>query len=171
MTRKTGALLLETGERLANDIVRHLQPYCSRIEIAGSIRRRENKVNDIDIVMIPKPSEAWELYSLLRQWGANTSTATKIMNFRYGIATVDLYVTTNEDWATTLLIRTGSKEHNIKLCQLARTKSMILHADGSGLFTLEAQGCEGVEARVAGETEESIFHALGLAYLQPHERR
>ena len=47
---------------------------------------------------------------------------------------------------------------------------MKLHADGSGLFRIEAQGCEGIEVRIAGDTEESIFQALGVPYKEPWER-
>jgi len=75
---------------------------------------------------------------------------------------LDVYIATPEIWATLLLIRTGSKEHNIYLCTRARQKGMKLHADGSGLFrALE---------RVAGDTEESIFKTLGLDYVIPERR-
>jgi DNA polymerase/3'-5' exonuclease PolX len=47
---------------------------------------------------------------------------------------------------------------------------MKLHAGGSGLFRIEAQGCEGVEVRIAGDTEESVFEALEIPYKQPWER-
>lgn len=80
----------------------------------------------------------------------------------------DIYVARPETWATLLLIRTGSAKHNIILCKLARQKSMVLHADGSGLFHLV--DCEGRESRAAGDTEESIFLALGLKFRRPDER-
>jgi DNA polymerase/3'-5' exonuclease PolX len=47
---------------------------------------------------------------------------------------------------------------------------MVLHADGSGLFRIEAQGCEGVEVRIAGDSESSIFEKLGLPYVAPEGR-
>jgi DNA polymerase/3'-5' exonuclease PolX len=47
---------------------------------------------------------------------------------------------------------------------------MKLHADGSGLFRIEAQGCEGVEVRIAGDSEESIFEKLELPYEEPEKR-
>ena len=52
---------------------------------------------------------------------------------------LDIYVATPETWATLLLIRTGSRAHNIKLCARARAMGMRLHADGSGLFRLQAK--------------------------------
>ena len=40
--------------RLANNLVKSLKPYCKRIEIAGSIRRKVKKPVDIDLIVIPK---------------------------------------------------------------------------------------------------------------------
>ncbi|MBA7669483.1 hypothetical protein ES703_77614 [subsurface metagenome] len=68
-----------------------------------------------------------------------------------------------ETWATLLLIRTGSKESNIRLATLAQKKGWRLKANGEGLFN-EGQ-------RIAGDTEESIYEALELPYQRPEERR
>jgi len=76
---------------------------------------------------------------------------------------VDLYLCTPETWATTLLIRTGSAEHNIWLCNRARLRRGNLHADGSGL---ELPGEYDVHRQVRGtrrivpKNEAEIFHAL-----------
>ncbi|PZR96601.1 MAG: hypothetical protein DLM69_10695 [Candidatus Chloroheliales bacterium] len=66
-------------------------------------------------------------------------------------------------WATTLLIRTGSKERDILLTTTARRRGWKLHANGEGLFNQRGEW-------VAGDTEESIFAALGIAYREPHQR-
>jgi DNA polymerase/3'-5' exonuclease PolX len=39
---------------IANDILQTLQPHCSIINIAGSVRRRKQEVGDIELVLIPK---------------------------------------------------------------------------------------------------------------------
>ena len=77
-------------------------------------------------------------------------------------AQVDIYFATSSSWGTLLLIRTGSKEHNVFLARRARSLGMELKASGAGLFR------NGV--RIAGDTEESIFEALGLPYKEPEER-
>ena len=46
---------LEDAEELAGEIVEHIHPFCERVEIAGSIRRKKSEVRDIDLVLIPKP--------------------------------------------------------------------------------------------------------------------
>lgn len=44
----------EVVTHLSNKIVDYLKPFCSKIEVAGSIRRKEKNPVDIDIVLIPK---------------------------------------------------------------------------------------------------------------------
>ncbi len=38
---------------IAARLVEHLQPYCERVEIAGSVRRKRPEVKDIEIVALP----------------------------------------------------------------------------------------------------------------------
>jgi DNA polymerase (family 10) len=162
---------LSQANKIALEIEEQLRPWCSNIAIAGSIRRKKDWVRDIDMVAIP--SNQGRFLTVLQSLGRIKMGGGKIirvgMGFSKGID-LDMYVATPETWATLLLIRTGSTNHNIKLCRLARSKNMVLHADGSGLFKLEAQGCEGVEVRIAGDTESSIFENLGLPYLAPEKR-
>lgn len=156
---------------IAEDIVEQLRPFCDRIAIAGSLRRKKSWVNDIDLVCIP--GNQGRFLSVLQQLGRIKMGGGKIirvdMKYTKGID-LDVYVATPDIWATLLLIRTGSAKHNIHLCKRAQSMGMKLHADGTGLFRIEAQGCEGVEVRIAGDTEESIFKELGLVYEAPDKR-
>ncbi len=45
---------LAEGEAIASALVADLEPYCARIQVAGSIRRRKEMVGDIEIVAIPR---------------------------------------------------------------------------------------------------------------------
>jgi len=47
-------LPLAQAKEIAQHIKTALSPYCDRIEIAGSIRRKKQKVGDVEIVCIPK---------------------------------------------------------------------------------------------------------------------
>ncbi len=152
---------LGKAQRIAAEVVKVLAPYCSRIEVAGSIRRRKPLVNDIDIVLIP--SDPWNLTGEIARLGAVTAHGAKIQRVQHQGAWIDLYMATPETWATLLLIRTGSKENNIRLCSLAKRKGWHLFADGSGLFNENG-------SRVAGDSEKSIYEALGLLYQDPWER-
>jgi len=155
---------LEVAQKIAAEVVKRISPYCQRIEVAGSIRRQKAIVRDIDIVLIP--SDAWnlegEVLALARPFKPKLS-GEKLKRFEYNGAQVDLYYATPETWATLLLIRTGSKENNIRLCSLAKKRGWHLAASGDGLFDKTGR-------RVAGNTEISIYNALGLPFQRPEER-
>jgi len=152
---------LKQSQALAQEIVDQLAPYCERIEVAGSIRRQRPFPRDIDIVFIPRSQG--KLASALQSLGESRLGGRKLEERVYKGVQVDIYFATPETWATLLLIRTGSKAHNIKLTTLAKKRGCHLYASGRGLFNEKGE-------RIAGDTEASFFEALGLPYAQPWER-
>jgi len=152
---------LEKAKTIANEVIKRLSPYCSRIEIAGSVRRQKPVVKDIDIVLIS--SDSWNLSHEVMGLGPSRVSGDKLKRISYNGVQVDLYYASQGTWATLLLIRTGSKENNIRLATLAKKRGWHLAANGDGLFNDKGQ-------RIAGDSEESIYQALGLPYQQPWER-
>ena len=154
---------LERAQRTAEAVVKRLSPYCKkeRIEVVGSVRRRKPQVNDIDFVLIP--NDLWNFHAELVKLGQLKMSGTKIMRVMVGSTQVDIYVADEITWATLLLIRTGSTENNIRLCSIAKKKGWHLAASGDGLF-------DETGLRIAGDTEESIYKALGVPWQEPEER-
>lgn len=151
---------LERAQRTAEAIIKRLSPFCSRIEVAGSIRRRKPQVNDIDFVLIP--NDLWNFHAELTKLGQLKMSGSKIMRLMVGNTQIDIYIADENTWGMTLLVRTGSEEHNIKLA--TRAKKMGLH------FSV-ARGIEDEKGMViAGQTEEEVFNALGLNYILPEGR-
>lgn len=153
---------LERAKAIANEVITRLAPVCLRVEVAGSIRRRRPFVRDIDIVLIP--TDLWDVSYGIKGLGPAVLSGDKLKRVNYKGVQVDLYFATPETWATLLLIRTGSKENNIRLCTLAKKRGWHLAANGDGLFNEEKE-------RIAGDSEESIYEALSLPYQEPWERR
>ena len=151
---------LKIAEPIAERVKTTLAPFCDRIEIAGSIRRKKPFVHDVDIVCIP--SNQGQFIYALQQLGKIKMGGQKLIRCEMPEIVLDVYVATPETWATLLLIRTGSTGHNIMLCSRAKRLGMKLHADGTGLFQSNN--------KIAGDTEESIFKALGLEYKTPDKR-
>lgn len=160
--------LLEATE-IAVELVGKLIPYCGKVEIAGSIRRGKGQVHDVDIVAIPNEDKIlaggfFNVQHLVASIaGGQPHGGDAYLACSYHQAPVDIYLAATSSWGTLLLIRTGSKEHNIKLCILARQKGWKLHASGEGLF-------DAYNRRIAGDTEEGIFEALGLPFIPPGQR-
>jgi DNA polymerase (family 10) len=183
-------LKLDSAVVLANRVLEALSPLCDRVEVAGSIRRQKPEVNDIDIVAIPDysdyripdpfnntvktmrldPTETWKKHipevlmkGPLKLLGHQFGQELMRFSFRDGFQ-VDIYRARPETWGVILLVRTGSKEHNVKLCSLARSKGWKLSAS-QGVVTQEGFG----EVK-ASKTEEEIFAALGLPFVEPKDR-
>jgi len=152
---------LKEADPIYFEVADMLKPHCEKVAIAGSVRRRCAVVNDIDIVAIPQMGTLRGVLPMLFE--EVVLNGNKLARFHYKGVQIDLYYATPETWATLLLIRTGSKQSNISLCSTAQAKGWKLHANGAGLFNENGE-------RVAGETEESIFRALGLRYREPWER-
>jgi DNA polymerase (family 10) len=162
--RDRSRMSLEYAESIGQEVIGVLQPYFERLEIAGSVRRQKEWVRDIDLVGIPRAA-TWLGFNnkLVAIADRVVRRGAKLATFEFKGNQVDLYYATEETWSTLLLIRTGSKENNIRLCTLARSKGWHLKANGDGLF-------DGTWGRIAGDTEESIYEALGLPYREPWER-
>ena len=152
---------LDQAQKIADEVVKRLSPFCKRIEVAGSIRRKKPLVRDIDLIIIL--SDPWNLHQAIMSLGQVTHQGGKIQRVLFNGIQIDIYFATTETWATLLLIRTGSKENNIRLCTHAKNMGWHLSASGDGLFDKSGN-------RIAGDTEESIFKALGLPYQNPEDR-
>lgn len=159
-------------EALALKIIGAMEPYCEKAEVAGSIRRRKEKVNDIDIVVQPKP-QSWvkAIKEIRRKFGAitekqGTKLATLYVPFEskegQGHVQVDLYRASKRTWGILLLIRTGSAKHNIYLASLALRRGYRL-AYSQGLLNEKGEV-------IASKTEREVFQELGLDYIQPEDR-
>ena len=153
---------LSQAEIIARQVVDHLAPFCQRVAVVGSIRRRKPFPRDIDILLIP--GNQGRLLVALQGLGTLKYGGQKAMQCSYQGEQVDVYFATPETWATLLLIRTGSAAHNVRLATRAKRRGWRLHADGRGLF-------DQIGRRLAGETEEAFFEALELPYAEPWERR
>ncbi|MDE1848864.1 MAG: hypothetical protein KGH55_02435 [Nanoarchaeota archaeon] len=147
---------------LANKIVKQLKPFCSRIEIAGSIRRKKKNPHDIDIVLIAKEDGKDKIKRLLEKEGRFLQGGNKEMFFRIEGIDLDLFFTVPDEWGATLMAYSGQKGSNIGLRLVAMRKGLKL--TNHGLFR-KSDG-----RRLAGKTERGIYESLGRPYKEPWER-
>jgi DNA polymerase (family 10) len=154
-------MLLKEAEQQAAAIVDRLKPNCKEILVVGSIRRKKPAPADIDILLIP--SEYLLLHAEILKLGESLVDGPLLTRVLHEGVQVDIYYATPETWGTLVLIRTGSAENNKRLCFLAKRKGLQLKANGEGLL-------DGTGKRLAGDSEEQIFSALGLHYMAPEQR-
>ena len=159
-------LALEDGMRIAHRFLEIAEPIVGikAFEIAGSIRRLRPVVHDVDIVFKPIVTEQPSRVQELRAF-CDRAPNVEVHNMPF-----DLYFSTPETFQTLLLIRTGSKENNIRLCQLAQRKGWKLSPDG--LFNASGRRVRWHCASGTSElqTEHDIYDALGVPWQEPWER-
>lgn len=161
---------LDVASKWAKAIVAELKPFCQRIEVAGSIRRRCAQVNDVDLVAIPSDVDA--LVARLRRkaamWtgGADIVSVTldsglQIDCFLAKPETRDLLDTEPSNWGSIMLCRTGSRFFNMAFAERCRMRGLHWNPQ-LGIFR------NGV--RMASVTEEDLFHWAGLKVVPPEKR-
>jgi DNA polymerase (family 10) len=134
------------------------------IAVAGSIRRGRETVGDIDLLVTSdQPRAVIEAFVTLPD-AANVlekgETKASIRH-RDGIQ-VDLRVVEPECFGAALVYFTGSKQHNIRLREMALRKGLKISE--YGVFR-ESSG-----KRTAGATEEEVYAAVGLPWIAPELR-
>ena len=150
--------LLSEALSIAEGMVAVLEktPECHRVEYAGSLRRMKETIGDIDLLATGSdPAEIMRTFGSLPEVARHlASGGTKAsVNVARGIQ-VDLRVVAPDEFGAAMQYFTGSKQHNVKVRELAIRKGMKLSE--YGLFTIKQN------ERVAAETEEEVYGALGM---------
>lgn len=189
MSKAAVSFGLFRAQRDAELVLERIRPHVVRAEVAGSIRRRRPSVHDIDLVVELDPSDPWvmrrieqDLGDMLVADGASEHWRFRVVKEGSSIVSfvsegktahtpgwvpfgpnLDLYLTSADLFATTLLIRTGSAGHNARLAQQAKVKWRKL-AVSQGVLDLKT-------GRVIPTlTEADVFAALDTPYVAPEAR-
>ncbi|MEW9529741.1 DNA polymerase/3'-5' exonuclease PolX [Microbispora sp. NPDC049125] len=129
-----------------------------RIAFAGSLRRMRETIGDIDILAVAPPGvmELFARQPYVTEVIAGGERKTSVRTDR-GLQ-VDLRVVPAESWGAAMVYFTGSKEHNVRIREMAVKKGWKLSE--YGLF-------DGDDRLIASETEEDVYAALGMEWVPP----
>lgn len=113
---------LGIAEQIAYKYAEKLLPYCDRLEIAGSIRRRKAEVGDIEIVVLPKTfvdlfgnENGYQDPMLAGVWVNKAGRRYKQYALPEGV-NLDLFIVLPPaQWGVILALRTGGAEFSRKL--------------------------------------------------------
>lgn len=164
--QQQGRVPLHIALAIAERIVAELRelPQVEQILPAGSLRRWKETVGDLDILVATRKSEPVmerfvklpEVQKVLAH-GTTKSSVLMANNLQ-----VDLRAVDPESFGAASQYFTGSKAHNIALRN--RALKLGLTINEYGVF------CEATGEKVAGETEESVYEAVGLIWIPPELR-
>jgi DNA polymerase (family 10) len=155
---------LATAVQYAEPLADYLRkiPGVDQVVVAGSYRRRRETVGDLDLVVTAKrPAEVmrrFTAYPEVKEVLAAGETRSSV-RLQCGLQ-VDLRVVPPESFGAALHYFTGSKAHNIAVRKLALARGLKLNEYGIFRGT----------RRVGGDTEESVFAAVGLPWIAPELR-
>lgn len=166
LARRSGRLPLGKAYPLAQEIIKTLKSVKGVVDAqpAGSLRRMRSTVGDLDILVAAKDSAAVmetfvNLKGVERVLGRGDTKSS--IEFFDGVR-AQVWVHPPEKFGTALQYATGSKDHNVKLRQIALDKGLSLSEHA--LTKTKGKG------EILCATEEEVYKTLGLQYVPPELR-
>lgn len=165
--RSAGRFLLNFTSGVVEELSAFLlsQPGVETVTPAGSFRRGRETVGDLDLLVTGPDAEA-VLHPFTRHprvhevlgMGANKASV------RFGLEglQVDVRALKPESYGAAMQYFTGSKEHNVHVRQRALKLGFTLNE--YGLYRVDDNSL------VAARTEEEVYRALNLDYIEPELR-
>jgi DNA polymerase (family 10) len=171
--RDSGRHLLAHTASLAAELVAYLREHAARAERdpsnrpefipVGSLRRGCETCGDVDILAVGGDRSLMDALiahpAVERVLGHGETKSSVLLSRGYQ---ADLRLVPRESRGAAMQYFTGSKAHNIALRDRALQRGLTLNE--YGLFRVDD------ESLVAGETEEDVYEALGLAWVEPELR-
>lgn len=148
-------------------ILRQL-PEVESADITGSYRRKKSTVKDLDILVAstdPAPVVGRFLsMGTLIESGDKKASIYSFFN-RQGMEPrrfrIDLMIVPPKSYGAALCHFTGSKEHNVRLRGIAKSRGITVSQNG----VYAADG-----SWLGGENEGDLYNVLGLEYVEPEDR-
>jgi DNA polymerase (family X) len=164
---RSGRFLLSFADNVARELTAYLGGLegIETITPAGSLRRGRETIGDLDL-LVTGPNAAAALdrvaaHPKVHEVLGRGPNKTSVKFGREGLQ-VDVRALEHASFGAAMQYFTGSKEHNVALRQ--RAIRMGLKLSEYGLFRAED------DVRIAGETEEEVYRALGLDWIPPELR-
>ncbi|MUV60457.1 DNA polymerase/3'-5' exonuclease PolX [Halobacterium sp. CBA1126] len=167
--------LLGDGRPIAEDVRAFLADLdeVDRVEVAGSTRRWRETIGDVDVLVASDAGEAvgealtaWDRADETLDLGP-TKTSVRANRLR-----VDIRVVVDEEFGAALQYFTGSKDHNVTVRNHAIDQAKKVNE--YGVFDVsevdDPDAGQRVGERLASETEEDVYDALGLPWIPPELR-
>ncbi len=160
----TGRIRLDQALEAAEIVIRLLENYDENLTIrtAGSLRRRAETIGDVDILVASEKGE--KIIGVFTNAGfvqevlaAGPTKGSAIIQTRTTPVHVDVRVVPEKNFGAAAQYFTGSKDHNVRLREIAVKKKLKLNE--YGLFKGNRM--------IAGRTEQEIYDKLGLDYIEP----
>jgi DNA polymerase/3'-5' exonuclease PolX len=158
----------ELAKKIADDFLKKTKGFNKKCELAGSLRRHEPVVHDVDFAVIPKGEFAKWKGNVERRvteiGGKVISFGEVISDFIYKGVQVNYFICPSEDsWGVTYMWATGPKGHTIGMTIKARNKGLLINSQG--IWTREEP-----PRLIPARTEFDVARILDWKYKPPETR-
>jgi len=164
LERSTGRIRLDQALEASDMVCEFLQHKSGieKLQPAGSLRRRAETIGDVDILVAGKRGkqiiEAFTGAGFVQEVLASGPTkGSAIVQTETVPVHVDVRVVPRESFGAAAQYFTGSKQHNVRLREIAVKAKWKLNE--YGLFKGDKM--------IAGPVEEEVYQKLGLDYIVP----
>jgi DNA polymerase (family 10) len=164
LERATGRIRLDQALEAADLVIAELDGLTGiqKMQEAGSVRRRAETIGDVDILVAANKGkriiEAFTKASFVQEvLAAGATKGSAMIRTESCPVHVDVRVVPRESFGAASQYFTGSKQHNVRLREIAIKAKLKLNE--YGLF----KG----KKKIAGPVEEEIYQKLGLDYIGP----
>jgi len=165
LEKSTGRILLDEALEASELVGEFLEKLSGtqKIQPAGSVRRMAETIGDVDILVAAKDGkgiiQAFTKAEFVREVIASGPTkGSAIVQTEACPVHVDVRVVPKESFGAAAQYFTGSKQHNVRLREIALKAKLKLNE--YGLFDKK-------DKIIAGSSEEEIYERLGLDYIDP----
>ena len=161
---------LEDIKPIAEKYRKIFQPYCSRVAIAGSIRREKSECKDIELVVIPNTYHLEEYFIDNRsKWNIQKNGGKYKQIKLIESVNLDLFICTSKTWAMNYFIRTGSAKF-VHDFMIKIQKKGFCSRDAQLRELLPDTGGEGIGEIIPLKEEIDIFNNIGMKWVEPKDR-
>jgi len=164
LEKSTGRIRLDQAQEAADLVTGFLRNISSiqKIQPAGSLRRCAETIGDVDILIAAKKGKQivqafTEAQFVQEVLAAGPTKGSAIIQTATCPVHVDVRVVPQQSFGAAAQYFTGSKQHNVRLREIAVKAKLKLNE--YGLFK--------ADKTVAGAAEEEIYQKLGLDYIDP----
>ncbi len=156
------------AKSIADELIEVLKPYCLKIEIAGSVRRRKPQVKDIEICLVPVSAN--KVFNVLGKFLLENNknfkyikNGSRYKQFRYRDCQVDLFIAKPDNWGIIFLVRTGSAAYSTRM--LGAWKKIT-----GGGYSKDGYLYDKDDKIVYTYEENDVFRLCKMDFVKPEDR-
>jgi len=153
---------------IADELISVLEPYCIRIEIAGSVRRKKANVKDIEICLVPKNKN--KLFNILGLFLLKYNKDFKYFKngerykqFEFKGINIDMFIGNENNWGLLFAVRTGPAEFSTKILSTWKKVS-------KGGYSKDGYLHDGEDKMIFTPEETDVFTLCKMEFIEPEFR-